>query len=381
MPVHWRHAVVLFAVSKVVLTAVGVFALQAFANAPGSPPPGDLAMQQDRLGVSSHAWYSMWFAWDSFQYHRLASMPLDQPWQEFGLPLLYPMLGKVLAVPLGGDTALALLLIAEAAYLVLLAYLYRWAAHLTGDAATAARTTRYLVLLPTAFLFHAALTESLFVCLAVAAFYHAERRQWPLVGLLGFFLATSRSLGFLVALPLALVLLGQQDWREPGRALRAAVRGCWPLALLPAGWLTFMAFAYWQVGDWMAYQHAQETGYKIEVQDPVRTIWISLINQAPLDRTRILMALAVLALAAAGLRRPGVAYVTYTMIVVLFPMTMGPPVYKSLLRYALAAFPLALILARWTRDRTADAAATAILAVLQGAVFVLWLAYWTHTLI
>ncbi|MDG6105783.1 hypothetical protein Daura_18780 [Dactylosporangium aurantiacum] len=381
VPAHWRQALVLFAVSKAVLTAVGVFALQAFANSPGSPPPDDTLMFRDRLGVSSHTWYSMWFAWDSFQYRNLASTPLHEPWEHFGFPLLYPMLGKAVAVPLGGDTALALLLIAEVAYLVLLSYLYRWALLLTGDPATAARTTRYLVLLPTAFLFHAALTESLFVCLAVAAFYHAERRQWPLVGVLGFFLALSRSVGFLVALPLALLLLGQQDWRTPARAVRAAVRTGWPLLLFPAGWWTFMAAARWQTGDWLAYQHAQQRGWQIELQDPVRTIWIALIGPAPLDRTRVLIALAVLAVAVAGLRRPGPSYVVFALVMVLASMTIGPPVYKSLLRYALVAFPLAAVLAGWARHRGVDTALTAVLAVMQGAVFVLWLAYWTHTVI
>ncbi|MEK8105605.1 hypothetical protein NKG94_11505 [Micromonospora sp. M12] len=117
------------------------------------------------------------------------------------------------------------------------------------------------MLLPTAFLFQAALTESLFVCLALAAFYYAERRRWLLVGVLGYFLAMSRSVGLLMALPLALVLLRQHDWRLGPRALLGYLRIGWPLLLLPAGWFTFMAYCRWRGGDWFAYQHAQETGW------------------------------------------------------------------------------------------------------------------------
>jgi hypothetical protein len=50
---------------------------------------------------------------------------------------------------------------------------------------------------------HAALTESLFVCLAVAVFDHAERGQWLLAGSLGFFPALTRSIGFLAVIALA----------------------------------------------------------------------------------------------------------------------------------------------------------------------------------
>ena len=66
---------------------------------------------------------------------------------------------------------------------------------------------------------------------------------------------------------------------------------------------------------------------------------------------------------------------------VLVPLSMGPAVYKSLLRYLLAAFPVALVLARWARHAGVDVWLTATLAVVQGVLFVLWLSYWTHMII
>ena len=73
--------------------------------------------------------------------------------------------------------------------------------------------------------------------------------------------------------------------------------------------------------------------------------------------------------------------VQVTAIVVLVPLSMGPPVYKSLLRYLLAAFPVALVLARWARRAALDTWLTAGLALLQGVLFVVWLTYWTHFII
>jgi hypothetical protein len=393
VPPHWRYALLLFAVSRIALTLAGVLVLQAFALAGNMPPADETLMRSDQAAVSSHAWYSMWFAWDSFQYRNLAEVPWGG-WVHLGFPLLYPVLGKAVAVPLGGDTELALLLVANAAYVVLLAYVYRWSLLALGgpgnalggpgnadDHEAARRTTRFLVLLPTAFLFHAALTESLFVCLAVAAFYHAERRQWLVVGVLGYFLALSRSVGFLVAIPLALLLMREQGYRLGPRALVAYLRAGWPLLLVPAGWLTFMAYSRWRVGDWFAYQHEQRRGWQIEVQSPLGTIWHGLLDADPLDRTRVCFALVVLGLAVAGAWRLHPAYAVYTVVLVLASLAIGAPVYKSLLRYLLVSFPLAGLLAAGTARRGAESAATALLALTQGVLFVLWLAYWTHTII
>ncbi|MFI5911778.1 mannosyltransferase family protein [Dactylosporangium sp. NPDC051541] len=371
---HWRYAILLFVVSQAALSILGTLARQAF-DAAGGPPAGETMMRADQDAVSSHGWYSMWFAWDSFQYRNLAEVPWGQ-WEHLGFPLLYPVLAKALAVPLGGDTELALLLIADAAYIVLLAYLYRWSLLVLGESAddeAARRTARLLVLMPTAFLFHAALTEALFVCLAVVAFYHAERGQWIAAGVAGYFLALSRSVGFLVVIPLVLLLVTRSGRRFEPKALA--------LVLVPAGWLTFMAYSRWRVGDWFAYQEEQRRGWGIELTDPLWTLWHGVSAGTPLDRTRTWFAVAVLALAVAGAWRLHPAYAVYTVVLVLAALSIGVPVYRSLLRYLLVAFPLAAVLARWTVRREVETALTALLAVTQGALFVLWLAYWTHTII
>ncbi|WP_433087273.1 hypothetical protein ACQP1P_15445 [Dactylosporangium sp. CA-052675] len=386
VPPHWRYALLLFAVSRVALTLLGLLALRVF-DAAGLPRADQAQMRRDQAAISPHQWYSMWFAWDSFQYRNLAEVPWGH-WEHLGFPLLYPALGEAVAVPLGGHTEAALLLVADAAYVVLLAYLYRWALLVLAPAGrpgdppdhrAARRTTRFLVLMPAAFLFHAALTESLFVCLAVVAFYHAERGRWLAAGVAGYFLALSRSLGFLVFVPLTLLLL--RGHRPGPRAPAALARAGWPLALVPAGWLTFMAYSRWRVGDWFAYQHEQQRGWQIEVRDPLWTIWHGLSGATVPDRVRTLLALTVLALAVAGVRRLHPAYAVYTVVLVLMSMSIGPPVYRSLLRYLLVAFPLAALLAGWAVRRAAEAALAALLACGQVVLFVLWIAYWTHTII
>ncbi|MEH1165161.1 hypothetical protein V6V47_07220 [Micromonospora sp. CPCC 205539] len=380
LPAPWPYLLGLFVGAKLLLTLVGLLVLHAWDGVPGAPPPDEAAMWAQQREVSGHRWISFWFAWDALLYLRLSELPLTGPWADFGFPLLYPFLARPVGALLGGDNALALLVISNIAFLLALWYGHQLAVLLLGDPDAARRFTRYLVLLPTAFLFQAALTESLFVCLALAAFYYAERRRWLLVGVLGYFLAMSRSLGLLVALPLALVLLRQHDWRLGSRALLGYLRIGWPLLLLPAGWFTFMAFCRWRGGDWFAYQHAQRAGWGIEVQNPVPVLLGGLAGE-PQDAARVWFAVAVLAVLAAGLRRREVPYLVYGVLMVLVPLSMGPAVYKSLLRYLLAAFPVALALARWARRASVDVWLTAALALVQGALFVLWLSYWTHLII
>ncbi|WP_346122580.1 hypothetical protein [Micromonospora coerulea] len=388
VPAPWGFVLAVFVGSKVVLSLVGVLALSAWDDVPGAPPADETMMLAQQHAVTPYRWISFWFAWDSFLYDHLVQLPLDQPWRDFGFPLLYPFLARPVAPLLGGHTAWALLVISNVALILQLYYAHQLGARLLGggaagddDPAAGRRFVRYLLLLPTAFLFQAALTESLFVCLALAAFWYAECRRWLLVGIVGYFLALSRSVGFLVVVPLALVLLGQHGYRLDPRTLLRYLRQGWPLLLVPAGWLTFMAFCRWQSGDWYAYKHAQEKGWGISVQNPFAVAYRALTGENSADALRVWCAVAVLAVVLAGFRRAELPYLVYTVIVVLVPLSMGPPVHKSLLRYLLAAFPVALVLARWARRVTLDTWLTAALAVLQGALFVIWLTYWTHFII
>ncbi|MEV4488633.1 hypothetical protein AB0K04_00780 [Micromonospora coxensis] len=381
VPGRWRYVLALFVGAKVVFAVLGVVALAAWDGVPGAPPADETDMRTAQEAISSQRWISLWFAWDALIYDHLARQPVTGDWDDFGFPLLYPFLARLLAVPLGGNTALALLLIANVAFLLLLYYALRLGETVLGDDASARRFTRYLVLLPTAFLFQAALTESLFLCLALAAFHYAEQRRWLVVGLVGYFLGLSRSIGFLVAVPLALVLLRQHRYRLDPRTLARYLRAGLPLLLIPAGWLTFMAFCRVTGGDWFAYKHAQEKGWGIRVQDPLWVLWHGLTGGDGRDAIRVWFAVAVLVVVLAGARWIGLPYVVYTVLMVLGPLSMGPPVYKSLLRYLLAAFPVGLVLARWARSATADVWLSVTLALLQGVLFVVWLTYWTHFII
>jgi hypothetical protein len=388
IPGHWKFVVGLFLAAKVVFTLLGLLAIWGFDNVLTATPANDIRSFTDTAqhDISSHRSVSMWFVWDSFLYlgiERGPLLPRDPGALQFKFLPLYPLLGRLVTPLLGGRDDLALLLVSNVAFLMLLYYGYRLGQRLLGDDDAARRFTRYLVLLPAAFLFQAALTESLFLCLVLACFYYAEGRKWVQVGLIGFFLALSRSTGFLVVIPLALVLLQQNRYRLGPAALLRYVRSGWPLLLVPAGWLTFMAYCWWLTGDWLRYKHLQEQGWGIILGNPVRQLWRGLHTPA-IDAIRVWFAVAFLALTAACVRyikqiKPG--YLVYVLISVMVPLSIGPPVYKSLIRYLVVVFPLCLLFAIWSRRHTVDVYLTAGLALLQGVLLVLWVNPWTTFII
>jgi hypothetical protein len=143
-----------------------------------------------------------------------------------------------------------------------------------------------------------------------------------------------------------------------------------------------MAFCRWQGGDWFAYKRAQETGWGIRVQNPLDTVWDGLTHVDPAHAVRVWFAVAALAVvvvgAVTGLRLP---YLLCALLLVLVPLSIGAPVYRSLLRYLAVVFPLALVFARWARHRSVDTFLSSGLALVQGGLFVLWLTHWARFII
>jgi hypothetical protein len=379
VPPHWRFVLALFLGTKVVVTLVAIVAVHAFDGMKWALSPDFVAWYDNgHNAIAADRAVSVWFPYDAVWYVHLVQTPLAGPdadlLVQFCFPPLYPWLGKLLAPLVAGSAPVALFLISNGAFLFLLYYAYRLGERLWGDAEEGRRFTRYLVLMPTAFVFQAALTESLFLCLVLACFYYAESRRWLLAGVLGFFAALTRSIGFLLAIPLGILLLEQAGYR-----LRRPLWKGWPLVLVPGGWLAFMAYSRWRTGDWQRYQHLQESRWGITLQNPLHLLYSGLVHGGITeDSVRLWFAAAsiVLMFVAVWYLRP--AYVVYGLIFVLMPLAVGPDAaYRSLLRYLLVVFPLALLFARWARRPAVDPYLTAGLALVQGALLVTWAIDWT----
>jgi hypothetical protein len=209
--------------SRCVVWAAGLGALLAFGpyghNERAYDPAGltrPFGPLGDFLAGPGARWDSQWFlliAQDGYlDDDRTAFFPL--------YPLLAHVAGAPLRSPLLGGMLVSLVAFGIALYL-----LHRLTTLELGP--DAARTAVLLcAFFPMSFFFSAVYSEALFLVLSVGAVYAARLERWPLAAALAVLAGTSRSAGFLLLVPLAILW-----WRGDGRRLRDAA---W-LALVPLG--------------------------------------------------------------------------------------------------------------------------------------------------
>ena len=339
---------------------VAVVALAASAFVPLS------AVCRDACHASSIPLLDVASRWDADPYLTIArdGYRADAPSHVAYFPL-YPFLMRLGGGLFGSDDAYlaAGIVISNLALFVALVYLARLVM-LDHDAKAATRAGVYLLVFPTAVFLSVVYAESLFLLLAVAAMYHARRRDWLLAGALAALAALTRPFGAVVALPLAMEAL-----RRP-----VALRGLAATMLAPATFFAWLAVLWLITGDPRALLTAQaqwggRPGLSLQV-------FVDLFDPAVYSFPYFVIAFTVLigALVVISWRvlRPSLA--AYATAVFLVAISTGS--LTSAPRYYLAVFPafiaLALIAPAWL-GRTYVAVACGIGALLT-AMFAQW--YW-----
>lgn len=307
---------------------------------------------------SDQSWLSIWSIWDSYSYLGIASKGYVVPnetWYVF-LPV-YPMLIKLIGAIIHNGY-LAGIIISSASLLIACVYLYKLV-EIDEPKETALRSVKYLFLFPTAFIFSGIFTESTFVALAVACFYYARKGNWFLVGILGIFLSLTRVIGVLIFLPLLCEYLKS----------KSIDKDILYLALIPAGIIIWMIFNYHLTGDFLAFVHAESTGWGRAWTNPFLAIYNGLISH---DSNLFFMALfstVSLLILIIFINKIRMSYWIFGICSLVTPLFFG---LISMPRLALVAFPLFIIFAKLTKDDKIDDALTIFLALLQGCLMVLW---------
>jgi hypothetical protein len=162
-------------------------------------------------------------AWDGTWYRDLATSGYHGvPSEGVRFFPLFPMLGRVLGVPLAGHTGIALVLLANVLSLVALVLLRRLVLLEKADLALADRAVWCMAVFPSAFVLVMAYSESLMLVAAIGAFIGLKLRRWWWVAVLGLVAALSRPVGVLLVVPVALELV--RHWRDgDGRERVASV--------------------------------------------------------------------------------------------------------------------------------------------------------------
>jgi hypothetical protein len=207
--------------------------------------------------------------WDSVWYLRVADSGYGDSAPRAAFFPLYPLLVRAVATPLGGSKGALLIaayLVSLAAFLGALVLLFRLT-ELELGRRLARPVLLLLALFPAALYFGAPYSESLFLLLAVGAFYAARTRHWAWAGACAGLASGTRSAGLLLLIPLALIW-----WSTRPRRGRDAA---W-LLLAPLGIAAYAAWLGLVEGDALRFLDVQDA-WSRELAVPLAGAWDGLV--------------------------------------------------------------------------------------------------------
>ncbi len=209
-----------------------------------------------------HGLLPAWDRWDTKWYEQIAQRGYTWRNPAGTSPAaffpLYPLLIHAGTIVTHRSALLVALVISNLCFLGALWYLWRLTCWETGRE-VATRTILYIALFPTALFFFAGYTESLFLLLTVAGFYHLRRNDWLLAGMFGALAAATRVTGVLLLVPLVYEYARSRNF-SPSRVLSPGLIG---LLLVPVGLVAFMVYLQATVGDPLAFDHFQAAWQKV----------------------------------------------------------------------------------------------------------------------
>lgn len=320
----------------------------------------------------------IWQRWDACWYSKVATFGYQPDGSTTFLPLM-PAAMRLVAIPLGGDVALAGLLVSGGAMVAALVGLHRLVADDLGTA-VARRTAWIVIAWPAALYWAAPFTEALFLATSVWAFRFARRRRWLAAALAAALAVATRLPGILLVVPLAWEAghAAWERWRAGGGAAARSL-GISALAVM-APVLALGAIVAVQVAvTGTNLFDSQDAWGGRDFHPPWETVaaaW-SWIQQGSTLRGIEALNLAALllcgGLAVLGIGRVPASYVLYAAAtVLLLAIRIQPTPLTATVRYLGVAFPCFVVAALLLRRPSAERAWLVVSAALAGLLTVLF---------
>ena len=202
--------------------------------------------------------FEPWAHWDGVWFVRIAADGYGAHESSQAFFPLYPLLVRTVAPFTGGSYVIAGVAVSLLCYAGAMVLLYRLAKAELG-ARIALWSVVFISVFPTALVFQAVYSESLFLLLALACFAAGRRGHWLLAGVMGLLATLTRSSGLVLLLPLAIMWWeqrrgaplrlpgGPSGGKAPARRPAIATLAC--LLLVPAGLALYMAYLWRAFGD------------------------------------------------------------------------------------------------------------------------------------
>lgn len=232
----WLWGLAAWGLLRVVASTAAWASLRWLAQGDTVPVPG---YNPPHLTGAAAVLAGSWLRADALWYLHIAAHGYGSDPRTFAFLPAFPLLTRLVTPLVGGDGLFAGLIVANAACLLGLVWLYRVVQALLGSRAARA-TVVGLALFPTAFFLVAPYGEPVLLAAGAGALLAQVRGRPCLAALAGAVAALSRPFGVLLALPMAALALQ----RIPGPGGRGTGRSRWLAPLGPlagtAGWFAWV---------------------------------------------------------------------------------------------------------------------------------------------
>jgi len=333
-----KKVIIIFFLWLVIINIFALFSLNRF-NLKGDTAytwidPSKFYQEQTWNPVSLHA------KWDSFWYLDIAqngySFKGIEKLSNIVFFPLYPFLIKITSFFIAGDLILAGWILSCIFLLLALLYLFKLVKEFHPEINPYLPIV-FLLIFPTAFFLNAVYTESLFLFLSLATFYHGLKKKFLWAGVLGLFASLTRITGVLLFIPLLWEYLKSYNFNLT-RSLNTKLLS---IFLIPAGTLSFFLYHHLKFNDFLLFFKIESWWGRIFKLNKDHFLMFSnpaIVNFC-LDIFFVILALTILYFVFKKLRTSYGLYMLATLAVVLSTGTL-----MSVGRYILVLFPIYILL-------------------------------------
>lgn len=358
---------------RLVLFAIGSFGHQFLVYKPSFPYAYTLLTQ-----FNMPLWLYSWANFDGVHYLTIA----DKGYEETALIQaffpLYPLLTRIINTGLD-NVLISGLLISNVSFILSVLVLYSLVKRHYSQK-TASFTVLAYLLFPTSFFLGAFYSESLFILVVLLAFYAASSKKWLFAGLLIALASATRIVGIFLIPALVVELYSQFSSKQ------FKLRDVYPFVKNKTKELCFICLGLVGIGVYMIYlqQNFGDPLYFWHVQSEFgagreetiivlpQVVWryFKILHTVPLSREwlvyfqELFFGLVPLCCIAYYWfkSRLRTSWALFSVLTLLLPTVTGT--FSSMPRYALAAFPLFLIMAFWFENKVIRVVVIAISAIL-----------------
>lgn len=359
----FKKIVLLFLVTRIVLLIVGIWARET------NPNPTRLfevdGEYRNYPGITTifHGWDSNWYLDIASRGYQSVQLDVRNPVKtSHAFFPLYPIMMKIVGTFVGGY-AWGGLIVSNICFLFSGIFLYLLVAGKYGENA-AFKATKFLFIFPISFIFAGIQSESIFLMLFVMLFWFLSEDKPLEAGVVGFFAALTKPIGFLAFIPILYFCFIQKKFK------------ILPVLMPILGLLTYFLYLYKITGNFNAFflaEHGWEKSLSLDIYGIYQLFREAIGNG--LIIINLIIAVVILLLAFVGAYIMGLDYVVVTICFVAAYILTSSKIGHlfSFPRYFSILFPAYISLAKMGElSKLFDCAATVFLCLIQVYLFFFW---------